>query len=135
MKNKTILLAVTVLAVIFACRKEESARFRLLTGPVWTTDSLLANGVDAGGPGGFLAKFKGDAKFNKDGTGYFGAYKGTWMFSGDERQIVIASDSLAIPIVTNIAELTSASLKVTAEVPNPLNLFESVDIRLTFKPK
>ena len=135
MKNRLILLTLVILAVIFACKKEESARFRLLTGPVWTTVSLLADGVDAGGPGGFLAKFKGDAKFNKDGTGYFGAYKGTWMFSGDEKQIVISSDSLVIPIITDIAELTSSSLKVTADVPNPLNLFEPINIQLTFKPK
>jgi len=135
MKNKFILLTVAILAVIFAWKKEESARFRLLTGPVWTTDSLLAAGKDASGPGGFLAKFKGDAKFNKDGTGYFGAYKGKWELIGNDRHIIIASDSLDIPIVADIAELTSTSLKVTADVPNPLNLFESVDIRLTFKPK
>ncbi len=135
MKNLIALLALTVLVVVFSCKKEESERFRLLTGPVWTTDSLLANGIDASGPAGLLGKFKGDAKFKTDGSGYFGAYKGTWMFSGDETQIVIASDSLPIPIVTNIRELTSVSLKVTAVVPNPVVPQSPFNVRLTFKAR
>ena len=45
-----------------SCSKDTtSERFKLLTGPVWTTESLLANGIDASGPGQILEKFKGDA--------------------------------------------------------------------------
>ena len=127
MKNLIILLAISVLTVVYSCKKEESERFRLLTGPVWATDSLLANGIDASGPTGLLNKFKGEAKFNTDFTGYFGAYKGTWMFSGDETQIIIASDSLPARIACNIIELTSMSFKITT--------YLNAHIRMTFKPK
>ncbi len=66
--------------LVFACSKKEekSERFLNLTGNVWTTDSLLANGIEAGGPGQILEKFSGDAEFNEDGTGYFGEYSGSW---------------------------------------------------------
>ena len=64
---------------IFACTKkdEKSERFKILTGQVWTTDSLLVDGEDAGGPGGLLEKMAGDAEFRPDGTGYFGQYTDT----------------------------------------------------------
>jgi hypothetical protein len=115
-----------------SCTKDsQSERFRLLTGPVWLSDSLLANGVDAGGPDGTLFKFKGEAKFNEDGSGKFGNYNGKWRFAFDETQIVITSDSLPIPLTTVIAELTSKSLKITTsyQIPVPVN------IRMTFKAK
>ena len=136
MKNLLISLIISGLFVFISCNKEDkSDRFRLLTSPVWATDSLLADGVDAGSPGMLLAKFKGEAKFNEDGTGTFGVYKGTWYFAYNETQIVIHSDSLLIPLVTLIKELTGSSLKITTSVPNMLNPNDTIDIRMTFKAK
>ena len=75
MKNIAFLAFISACLLIFACNKDNrSERFKLLTSPIWRTDSLLANGVDATGPGQILEKFAGDAKFNEDGTGYFGDY-------------------------------------------------------------
>jgi hypothetical protein len=106
-----------------------------LTGPVWASDSLLVEGIDASGPGQFLAKFKGDIKFREDGTGYFGQYTGTWRFTFNETEILIYSDSLQIrPLTTNIAELTKISLKMTTSYPTA-NPFNPLDIRMTFKAK
>ncbi len=120
--------------LLFGCEKEQSERFKLLTTPIWVADSLIANDVDAGGPGGLLEKFRGEAKFNKDGTGYFGEYTGSWMFAGKETQIVIYSDSLALQSLTaNIIELTKNSLKVTAGFPNPSG--GDYRIRMTFNAK
>jgi hypothetical protein len=136
MKNLLISLIISGLVVFVACNKDDkSERFKLLTGPVWVTDSLLADGVDASSPGMLLAKFKGEAKFNEDGTGTFGVYTGTWYFAYNETQIVIHTDSLLIPLVTLIKELTSNSLKITTSVPNMLNLNDTIDIRMTFKAK
>jgi len=136
MKNLLVSLIICGLVVLIACNKEDkSERFKLLTDPVWVTDSLLADGVDASEPGMLLAKFKGDAKFNEDGTGTFGVYKGTWHFANNETQIVIFSDSLLIPLVTLIKELTNTSLKITTSVPNLSNLSDTVNIRMTFKAK
>ena len=136
MKKLFILLIISGLVVFIACKKEDkSERFRLLTGPVWVTDSLLADGVDASGPGMLLVKFKGEAEFNEDGTGTFGVYKGTWYFAYHETQIVIYSDSLLIPLVTLIKELTNTSLKITTSVPNLSNLSDTINIRMTFKAK
>jgi len=136
MKNLFILLVLVVSFIVFGCKKEdESEKFKLLTTPIWVSDSLLANGGDAAGPGGMLEKFKGDAKFNKDGTGTFGLYKGTWKFAYNETELVIDSDSLDFPITTQIVELTSASFKITTALPNPENLSQPIRIRLTFKPR
>jgi hypothetical protein len=133
MKNLFISLIISGLVVFISCNKEDkSERFKLLTGPVWVADSLLADGVDASGPGMLLAKFKGEAKFNEDGTGTFGVYEGVWYFAHNETQIVIYSDSLLIPLVTLIKELTNTSLKITTSVPNQSN---TVNIRMTFKAK
>ena len=134
MKNILLLLSVCFCLYIVSCKEEsQSDRFKLLTGPVWASDSLLVNGEDASGPGGALENFKGDAKFNEDYTGYFGLYTGTWRFAFDETQIVITTDSLPIPITAVIAELNELSLKITTSyqtVPGvPLN------IRMTFKAK
>jgi len=127
---------IVFLCLAASCKKDnESERFVLLTTPVWSSDSLLADGQDAGGPGGVLENFKGDAKFRKDGTGYFGKYTGTWRFSSDETQLIISSDSLPIPVSANIAELTKVSLKITTIYPTSVSPKGFFDIRMTFKAK
>jgi hypothetical protein len=136
MKNLALLLILAGCLFYSSCKKDsQSEQFKLLTGPVWLSDSLLANGVDAGGPAGILFNFKGEAKFNQDGTGYFGAYTGTWRFAFNETQIIITADSLALPLTTQIAELTSRSLKIKTSYPNLLNPAAPLLIRMTFKPK
>ena len=136
MKNLALLLILAGCLFYSSCKKDsQSEQFKLLTGPVWLSDSLLANGVDAGGPAGILFNFKGQAKFNQDGTGYFGAYTGTWRFAFNETQIIITADSLALPLTTQIAELTSKSLKITTGYPNLLNPTAPLLIRMTFKAK
>jgi hypothetical protein len=136
MKNLALLLIITGCFIIFSCKKEsQSETFKLLTGPIWASDSLLANGVDASGPTGMLKNFKGEAKFNEDGTGYFGIYAGTWSFSFNETQIKITTDSLDFPLTTEIAELTKISLKITTSYPNLLNPAAPTSIRMTFKAK
>ncbi len=136
MKNLVMLLIISGCFVVFSCGEKESERFGLLTDPTWATDSLLANGVNAAGPGGLLTKFVGDAKFEKDGTGTFGKYVGTWKFNVDETEIVIRSDSLPLPIIADIKELTSKSLKLTTVLPNPQDLqYPPYNIRMTFKAK
>ena len=135
---KKLLFLIVVAGCFYAtsCKKaSESEQFKLLTGPVWTSDSLLANGIDASGADGMLKNFKGEAKFNTDGTGYFGKYSGTWRFAYNETEIVISADSLPIPLSTKIAELKTASLKVTTSYPNPLNPTTPVSIRMTFKAR
>jgi hypothetical protein len=135
MKNLLLFVIISGCFVVFSCKKKESDRFKFLTSPIWVADSLLANGVDATGPGGILSSFIGDAKFNTDGTGYFGSYTGTWRFNSDETKLVIETDSLPIPVVADIKELTSSSLKVTTVLPNPLDPLSPFNIRMTFKPK
>jgi len=135
MKNLALLFLISLSIAIISCNKDsESERFKLLTDPVWKSDSLLANGVDASGPGGVLEKFKGEVKFNRDGTGKFGVYEGNWRFAYNDTQIVIETDSLPIPLTTKIAELTAASLKITTSYPN-LALGITFNIRMTFKPE
>jgi hypothetical protein len=136
MKNLALLLVISGCFLISSCKKDsQSEPFLFLTGPVWASDSLLANGIDASGSGGMLKNFKGDARFNEDGTGYFGKYTGTWRFAYNETQIVISSDSLSLPLTTKIAELTKISLKVTTSYPNLLNPAAPINIRMTFKAK
>jgi len=136
MKNLALLSFISVCLLVFACNKDDrSERFKLLTTPIWTADSLLANGVDATGPGQILEKFDGDAKFNEDGTGYFGSYTGQWRFNVEETQLTIITDSLPLPIIADIKELTSASLKITTVVPNQLDPDNPFNIRMTFKTK
>ena len=136
MKNLVTLFLVSAVLLMPACKKNNtSERFKLLTEPVWSSDSLIADGVEAGGPGQFLENFNGDAKFREDGTGYFGNYQGDWIFSPDETKLTITTDSLPLPITCNIKELTSASLKITTSVINPENMTDLVDIRMTFKAK
>jgi hypothetical protein len=136
MKNIALLLVVTGCFLICSCTEEsQSEAFKLLTGPIWVSDSLLANGVDASGTSGMLKNFKGEAKFNTDGTGNFGIYTGSWRFAYNETQIVITTDSLDVPLTTKIAELTSISLKITTTYPNLLNPSAPTYLRLTFKAK
>ena len=137
MKNYLIILAVTFTTLLcFACKKEkeESERFKLLTGHEWVSDSLLVDGEDASGPGGLLEKFVGDAMFNADGTGTFGQYDGTWYFSNGEKDITINSSALAFPLTCRIVELTSTSFKITTNFPTGKE-GEHMVIRITFKPK
>lgn len=136
MKNLALLLIVSACLYFASCKKDsQSEAFNLLTGSLWASDSLLANKVDASGPTGLLKNFKGEAKFNTDGTGYFGKYTGTWRFSYGETQLVITSDSLPVPLTTKIAELTKISLKVTTSYPNLANPSAPINLRMTFKAK
>jgi hypothetical protein len=133
MKNLALLFIISGIIFASSCKKDKkSERFILLTTPVWTTDSLLANGQDASKPGQVLAKFKGDAKFKEDGTGYFGIYKGDWRFNPAETQITIRTDSLVLPIVADIKMLTADSLKITTTVPDKNNPLISIAIRMVF---
>jgi hypothetical protein len=133
MKNLALLFIISGIIFASSCKKDKkSERFILLTTPVWTTDSLLANGQDASKPGQVLAKFKGDAKFKEDGTGYFGIYKGDWRFNPTETQITIRTDSLVLPIVADIKMLTADSLKITTTVPDKNNPLISIAIRMVF---
>jgi hypothetical protein len=134
MKNIALFLAIVCCFQIFSCSKDsQSEKFKLLTGPIWASDSLLVNGADASGPGGLLESFKGDVKFNEDYTGYFGDYTGIWRFAFNETQIVISSDSLPIPITAKIAELTQTSLKITTSYQIPQT--GTLNLRMTFKAK
>jgi hypothetical protein len=133
MKKILLFLFVGLILILWACNKDnESEKFLLLTAHIWTSDSLLADGVDASGPGQILEKFKGDAMFRKDYTGYFGKYTGTWRFAYNESNIVIDSDSLQVALTTNIILLTDVSLKVTTAYPSAQ---KPIDIRMTFKVK
>ena len=134
--HKLLLLVMVAVFALFACKKteEESARFKLLTGNVWTSDSLLVDGEDASYPGGFLEDFAGDAEFKKDGTGYFGQYTGTWFFSNNEQDITISSPSLAFPLTARIVELNDTSFKITTNFPTAVEGVYMV-IRITFKKK
>jgi len=132
MKNIVIWLLFAGLVFIVACNKEKTSdRFTLITSHTWMSDSLLANGVDASDPGEILEKFKGDIVFKKDGTGTFGQYTGTWMFTDNETNLTITSPDLSFALTTHIVVLTSVSLKVTFTYPG----VTPTDIRMTFKPK
>jgi hypothetical protein len=136
MKNLILIAIISGTMLAFACKKDDkSERFKFLTTPVWTSDSLLANGANASGPGGILEKFKGEAKFRDDGTGYFGIYTGIWRFNSDETELVIVTDSLVLPIISDIIELKATSLKVTTLAPNQQNPSQPYNIRMTFKAK
>jgi hypothetical protein len=134
MKTLVLLLIISGCISLASCKKDtQSENFKLLTGPTWASDSLLANDVDASGPDGMLKNFKGDAKFNTDYTGTFGVYSGTWRFASNETQLVITTDSLPFPVTTQIAELNTVSLKIITIYPNPLGVLTK--IRMTFKAK
>ena len=138
MRNTLIIMLLAGLLVFSNCKKDDKDepedRFTLLTAPTWVADSLLADGIDASGPGQVLEKFKGEANFNVDGTGKFGEYIGTWKFQSAETELVIETDAHPIPITTSIKELTKTSLKVTTIFPDFQNN-AIYDIRMTFKVK
>lgn len=134
-RNILLFTFLTGIILFISCTKDKSEKFKLLTDHAWRSDSLLVNGVDASGASGLLNKFVGDVRFNSDGTGNFGSYTGTWMFTSNETKLTISSDSLLIPITANIAELTSSSLKITTSYPNIANPALPLNVRMTFKPK
>jgi len=133
MKNIVLLLFLAAIFAAGSCKKDTtSERFDLLIAHMWTSDSLLANGVDAGGAGQPLEIFKGDVMFYRDGTGTFGQFSGEWTLADNDESLVIISSSLPIPsLATHIVELTQSSLKVTFNYPSQPPL----SIRMTFKPK
>lgn len=130
------LISLFLIPVFYACNKEEiSSRMDLLTAHIWVADSLLVNGEDASGEGEFLEDFKGDTKFNEDGSGYLGTHVGTWQFASKETQIIITSESLQIPVTAKIEELTEVSLKLTTSLIISVDPPVVYNIRLTYKPK
>lgn len=136
MKNSLLQIIMASLVLLAACSKEETSdRFDLLTAHIWTSESLLADGVDASGPGQILEKFKGDIQFKKDGTGYFGQYTGTWRLTNNDANLVIQSPELVAAVTSTIVELTATSLKVTFTYPNLVNPSDPLDIVMTFIPK
>ena len=135
MKNLLISAVILICVWLSSCNDKEPDLFEIITTPVWLTDSLIANGVDAGGPGQLLEKFKGEALFKKDGTGNFGKYTGTWWFTENRTQIIIKTDSLALPLTNKIIELNESALKITTAVPDKNNPTAEVKIRMTFKSK
>lgn len=136
MRNIICISFITIALLLTACSKEkESERFRLLTTPVWVSESILVNGVKPEGDWDFLNEFTGEAKFNKDGTGYFGSYTGEWRFNEAETEITIVPAAIGLPIITEIIELTSTTLKISPTIPNPQNPQESADIIMIFKAK
>jgi len=132
MKKLFSILLISVTVLMFSCKEKESERYELLTGTTWEAESLLANGVDATGPGGLLEGFSGVAKFKTDGTGTFGSFEGEWAFNSDETKITINSETLPLPITCSILELTSSTLKLQALVPNPDDLQNPITIEMTF---
>ncbi len=142
MKTKSIFrytfIVLLIAATVLACKKDDesqSEKFLLLTNHVWVNDSLLADGIESGGSGEILEDFTGDTKFNTDGTGYIGTFTGDWFFNADETKITIHSDSLLMPVTTNVVELTETSLKITTSFPSQIMLGVMIDVRMTFKPK
>ncbi|MDM8002070.1 MAG: hypothetical protein QUS66_04035 [Bacteroidota bacterium] len=132
MKKILVLLLPAVMIIAASCGKDKpSERFELLTSHMWTSDSLLADGVDASGPGQVLEKFKGDVSFREDGTGTFGQYSGTWVFTDNETNIAIDSPDLPFTLTTHIVELKASSLKVTFTYPGAT----LINVRMTFRPK
>lgn len=136
---KKLLKSVFLVSIIFflSCSSEDevSERFKLLTSPTWESVDLLVDGEDASGEGQLLEKFKGDAKFYEDGTGYFGEYQGTWGFANKETELVIYTPELGFYLTTIIDELTSASLKISTEFPVIANPGETLSINMTFRVK
>ncbi len=134
--KKVLFVLLIAVSIFYACDKEEEAKsdkYNYLTGITWTTDSLLANGEDASGPGGLLEDFKGDANFYENGTLDFGTFSGTWAFNNDETVLTITSPDLPMPSLSVIiVELTATSFKVKTTFPSQNG---DIDIRMTFLPK
>jgi len=137
MRNFALVTVILLSFIAFSCNKDgKSERFELLTTNIWVTDSLLADGVDAGGPGGVLENFKGEAQFKEDGTGTFGNYTGIWYFTDNkETDIMIKPDTEPIYFKCKVVELTSQSFKITTSAPDRTNPAKVYKIIMTFKPK
>ena len=136
MKKQLILGLITLVALFAACNKtDDNDRFELLTSSVWVSDTLFVDGQDASGPGELLEKFKGEARFNRDATGSFGAYTGSWRFADDRTQLIITTDSLPIPLTALIEELSASALRITTAYPSLTNPDEDMLIRMTFNAK
>lgn len=137
MRNFALVTVILLSFIAFSCNKDgKSERFELLTTNIWVTDSLLADGIDAGGPGGVLENFKGEAQFKEDGTGTFGNYTGIWYFTDNkETDIMIKPDTEPIYFKCKVVELTSKSFKITTSAPDRTNPAKVYKIRMTFKPK
>jgi uncharacterized protein YcfL len=133
---KKLLTIIFILAVFIACQKdEEKTNVTLLTEPIWVSDSLLVNGIDASGAGQLLEVFKGEMDFKKDGTGTFGTYAGTWRFAQNQTQLVIQSPDLPLPISAIIHALTERDLKLSTSFPNTNDPATPLQIRMTFKAR
>lgn len=132
----TILAAVII--IISSCsKKDDSERFKLLTGHVWESDVLLVDGVDESGVDGLLEEFVGDARFKTDGTGSFGQYVGTWSFSNNETKISISSPSLmnGLAVTLNIEELTADVFTMSTTLPIKLDPLNPNLVELSFTAK
>jgi len=138
-KIKASILVFILFSIFLSCEKEEevqhSEKFLLLTNPVWVSDSLLADGEEAGGFEQPLHAFNGETKFNVDGTGTVGIYEGFWSFMENESQIRIISDSLPGAVIAFIRELTEQSFKLEAGFLTPTDPPVYLDVRMTFKKK
>lgn len=130
-----ILILISLSITYFSCsnKDDKSDKFNFLTDNIWLSDSLLVNGIDASGEGEPLEKFVGEATFNKDGSGTFGLYDGSWYFTNNEEVIVIVTEDLPIPLTCNIVELTASSFKITTAFNDPT--LGQLAIRITFKAK
>ncbi len=136
MKKPGFLFLTAILFVLISCGEDDQdTPFNLLTGRTWVSESLLVNGQDASGPGQLLANFNGEAKFNKNGTGTFGTYTGSWRFAQNETQIIITTSDLPLPLTTVIELLNRTDLRINTAVPDPLNPAVNLQIRMTFKAK
>jgi hypothetical protein len=136
MKKQLIIGLIALFAFVAACNKtDDDDRFELLTASVWVSDTLFVDGQDASGPGELLEKFKGEARFNRDATGSFGAYTGTWRFADDRSQLIITTDSLPVPLAAIIEELSKNALRITTAYPSLTNPDEDMHIRMTFNAK
>ena len=131
-----IIIPAVIFMYIIGCEKEEtSSGVKILTSHPWMSDSLLADGVESGGPGELLYNFSGETNFNKDGTGNVGKYVGIWTLNEDETILTIDSDSLPAVATAVIKELTENSLKIATVFPSKTEPVHLYDIRMTFIPK
>jgi hypothetical protein len=139
MKRIRLFTLLTAVIIIFSScsKKDDSQRFKLLTGHIWESDELLVDGVDESGVGMLLEEFVGDAQFKNDGTGTFGQYTGTWSFSNNETKITIASPSLmnGIPVTLNIDELTSEVFAISTTLAIKLDPANPNLVELSFTAK
>lgn len=134
MKRRYLCLVVAALVMLAACSKDkESERFRFLTGNIWESEELLVDGQDESG--GLLSFLAGEARFNKDGTGSFGDYAGTWYFSNNETQITIKTESLPVPLTLIVNELTGQKFKISTYFPIKLDPDNPNLIEITFRAK